>query len=59
MALPCLFYVAIGHAGDVVGDGAGSAFFGDAGDVVLGEGFGISGPSVEEGLDNFAGVCVF
>ena len=55
---PGLLDVAVGHAGDVVGDGAGQALGGDLRLVVGGELGGVGDEGGEEALHNFGGVGV-
>ena len=42
VAVPELFDVAVGHAGDVIGDGSGEAFCGDLYLVICGEKAGVA-----------------
>ena len=53
-----MFYIAVGHAGDVVGYCAGEALGGDFGLVVGGELGGVGDQGVEEALDYPLGVGV-
>ncbi len=57
-ALPGLFDVGVGHAGEVVGDGAGEAVGGGEGLVVWGQHFGVGEHGAEEGGDDLVGVFV-
>lgn len=56
---PRLFYVGVGHACYIVGDGSWSAFLGSSELVVGREQAGVLGPGVKECLDDFFGVLVF
>ena len=57
-ALPGLLDEAVGHSGDVVGNGAGKAFGGDLGLMVGGEKRGVLNEGAEEALDDKTGVSV-
>jgi len=53
-----LFDIAVGHAGDVVGDGAGESLGGDLPLVVLGQLGGIGDECGKQSFDNLGGVGV-
>lgn len=57
-ALPGLFDVGVGHAGEVVGDGAGEAVGGGEGLMVLGEHCGVGEHGAKEVGDDLVGVLV-
>ena len=57
-ALPCLLDVAVGHAGNVIGDRAGQALCGNLRLVVFGQQAGVVDEGRKKLIDDFGGMNV-